>query len=148
MNNEPPSKKRIVGKRTYVCSISAKILLRVLGIASCLLLVYFAGNLVRLFLSRPEDIPFYPTVIILIFPVLFVSCGLYQGVRIFRVAKQVDVGVPLTRVNTADLPAPDSLVRASSQPVQAQEIVLLRASKETQDKHEEQLLRATVGGEE
>ena len=31
-------------------------------------------------------------------------------------SKSVDLGVPLTRANTADLPAPDSLVRASQEP--------------------------------
>ena len=50
--------------------------------------------------------------------------------------------IPITRANTADLPAPDSLVRASSEPLQAQDAVLLRAVEERQEKHEEQLLRA------
>ena len=38
----------------------------------------------------------------------------------------------LTRANTADLPAPDSLVRASAEPMQEQQAVLLRAATETQ----------------
>ena len=51
--------------------------------------------------------------------------------------------VPLTRANTAALAANDSLVRASKEPAQAQEGVLLRAaSGEAQAGREGQLLRA------
>jgi hypothetical protein len=52
--------------------------------------------------------------------------------------------VPLTRANTADLPAPDSLVRASSEPLQAQEAVLLRATAEGMETPLEQLVRASM----
>ena len=52
---------------------------------------------------------------------------------------------PLTRANTADLPAPDSLVRASSEPMQAQEAVLLRAAAEGQETPPEQLVRPARG---
>ena len=62
-------------------------------------------------------------------------------------AKQVPSVLPLTRANTADLPALDSLVRASSEPIQEQQSVLLRAATETQERHDEQLVRA-VGGPE
>ncbi len=148
MNNEPLSGKRIVGKSAYVGTISAKIALRVFGAASCLLPVYFGWNLVRLFFARPEGIPFFPTVFMLLIPALCLAGGLFNGMRAIKIARQIDAGVFLTHVNTADLPAPDSLVRASSQPTQAQETVLLRASKETQEKHEEQLLRATAGGQQ
>ena len=54
---------------------------------------------------------------------------------------------PLTRANTADLPAPDTLVRASSEPMQAQQAVLLRAAAEGQETPQEEMLRASVGQE-
>ena len=50
-------------------------------------------------------------------------------------------GIPLTRANTANLPAPNSLVRASVEPQQAQEAVLLRAAAEGVDTPPEQLVR-------
>lgn len=56
--------------------------------------------------------------------------------------------IPLTRVNTADLPAPEILVRASSEPPQAQESMLLRAAAEGQETPPEQLVRAFVGQEQ
>ena len=61
--------------------------------------------------------------------------------------KQMDPGVPLTRANTADLRASDSLVRASSEPIQAQQAVLLRAAAEGMETQPEQLVRASVGQE-
>ena len=57
-------------------------------------------------------------------------------------------GVPLTRANIGHLPAPDSLVRASAEPVQEQQSVLLRAATEGMERHEEQLVRASTGGTE
>ena len=59
-------------------------------------------------------------------------------------AETIDPGVPLTRHNVADLPAPDSLVRASSEPMQAQQAVLLRAAAQGQETLPEQLVRASV----
>ncbi len=56
--------------------------------------------------------------------------------------------VPLTRANVGDLPAPASLVRASQEPMQANEGVLLRAATQSQGEHEEQLLRAVAEGPE
>ncbi len=79
------------------------------------------------------------------FALIAAAWGLLRwGVERVKKASTINV-VPITRANTADLPANDSLVRASSQPAQAQEGVLLRASGETQDKCEEQLLRASAG---
>ena len=53
-------------------------------------------------------------------------------------------GIPLTRANFSRIPAPESLVRASSEPMQAQESVLLRAAAEEETRPEE-MLRAVEG---
>ena len=53
--------------------------------------------------------------------------------------------VPLTRANARHLPVPDSLVRASQEPLQVQQSVLLRAAMETTEGPEEQWLRASAG---
>ena len=70
------------------------------------------------------------------------------GSRAIKRADHIEPGLPFTRANTANLPAPDSLVRASAEPLQAQQSVLLRAATETLERHEEELLRASVGGRE
>lgn len=62
-------------------------------------------------------------------------------------SENVDIA-PLTRANIADLPASESLVRASGAPMQEQETALLRAANNKQDEHEEQLLRAASGQQE
>ena len=74
---------------------------------------------------------------------------LYLGRRAMKQVAKVEHVVPLTRANTAALPANDSLVRASQEPAQAQEGVLLRvAAGEAQAGKEEQLLKAAAGGQE
>ena len=57
-------------------------------------------------------------------------------------ADNIHPGIPLTRASAADLLPPDTLVRASSEPVQAQEAVLLRAAEEGLPTPPEQLVRA------
>ena len=57
----------------------------------------------------------------------------------------IDPGVPLTHANAANLLAPDSLVRASSEPIQEQQTVLLRAVAAEQQTPPEQLVRASSG---
>lgn len=93
-----------------------------------------------------------PLIIIMFYTIVSASLGLltYYFTRsaihgIVR-AKSIDPGVPLTRANTGDLPASDSLVRASEEPLQAQQNILLRAATETLESQEEELLRASVGG--
>ena len=71
----------------------------------------------------------------------------YLGGRTIKEAVRINTGIPLTRANAADLPAPESLVRASSEPLQAQEAVLLRAAAEGMETPPEQLVRAVNGQE-
>ena len=73
------------------------------------------------------------------------AIGLWWGKR--RTWKAVEAIQPIDAANTADLPAPDSLVRASSEPLQAQEGVLLRAAAHEQETPPEQLVRAAGGTE-
>jgi len=51
--------------------------------------------------------------------------------------------VPVTRANTADLPADESLVRASQEPAQEDQSILLRAAADATQTPVEQLLRPT-----
>ena len=54
---------------------------------------------------------------------------------------------PFMNAHAAKLPASDSLVRASEEPLQAQQSILLRAAIETTEKQEDELLRASAGGQ-
>ena len=60
----------------------------------------------------------------------------------FNKSHSIDAGIPLTQAEMNDLPPPDTLVRASQEPMQLQQATLLRAATETSEAHEEQLLRA------
>ena len=85
---------------------------------------------------------------LLIGAVMFVGFSfalLTYGIRALDEARQTDAGIPLNRTNTGDLSAPESLVRAAQEPLQAQEAILLRAVAETSEKQEAELLRATTG---
>ena len=79
------------------------------------------------------------------------TCGassLYlRGRQAFQNAQRKKLDIPFTRANIADLPAPQSLVRASEEPTQAQETILLRAATSAQasETPAEQLVRPMEG---
>ena len=70
---------------------------------------------------------------------LFVS---YIGAKIVREGKEMATGVPLTRANTGQLPAADTLVRPSQAPRKSQQAELLRAAGQGPATPPQQLLRA------
>ena len=69
------------------------------------------------------------------------SVLVYMGICSVQEAREMDPGQPLTRANTADLPAPDSLVRASQESPQEQKALLLRPTPPTPRIPSEQLVR-------
>ena len=77
---------------------------------------------------------------------LLFGCGAFACINALRgslhEASSIKVNTLLTRPNTADLPAIDSLVRASSVPTQAHATVLLRPAVEVQETRPEELMRA------
>ena len=68
------------------------------------------------------------------------------AIKCLHKAEEINPGIPITRANSADLSASESLVRASTEPTQAQQAVLLRAAAEGVDTPPEEMLRA-VGQE-
>ena len=153
MKQEPV--KRIVSKKKYVATLGKMTLLSIYGFG-----VIVAGLFTILFMClcigeyryneelayREHDHQFVAigAVISGICMVLF----MIHAIRVLCGVTRFDPGIPLTRANTGGLPAIDSLVRASAEPIQAQETVLLRAATETTERQEEQLLRALAAGQE
>jgi hypothetical protein len=144
--------KRIVSKGRYAALLGRKIGFSTFGLALlffCLLsalTMVFALVVLRTELNNRADKILFPIVTSLLgVGALYLG---HLGRRTIREAKQIETGVPLTRANTADLPAPDSLVRASAEPMQEPQAVLLRAATESVERHEEQLVRASAGGTE
>ena len=75
-------------------------------------------------------------------------CGLsyLSAIAFKRSSDEIHPGIPIRPANTADLPASDSLVRASEEPRQLQRNVLLRSG--APPLMPEQLLRPAAYGEE
>ena len=154
---EPKTGKRIVSKGAYVKAQGQLAGLNVLGIGlliaatgfGILVVIEIFWTIVAMFsVGQQPDLQnlVMPGIAALILSGIAYFCG-KAGIHSLNQAQRINPGVPLTRANTADLPAPDTLVRASSEPLQAQEAVLLRAAAEGQEKHEEQLVRAVNGQE-
>jgi hypothetical protein len=151
MNQSPQTEKqtgkRIVSKGEYARKQGRRLWL---GLKSCAALLCLPALLVVGYFQQPASsgcIQVDPRngigyrVFIALF---FVPASIFAAKQIFRDFQQIDPGVPLTRANTADLPAPDSLVRASEEPMQEQQAVLLRAAAQRHETSPEQLVRPTA----
>jgi hypothetical protein len=151
-SQEPDKRElRVVSKGRYLCHVVTKFLLR--GTGCCLIMGTVVVGMFAVFIAVDH---FYPRLVynevtdasqaamiggLAVFAVIVLPL-LWVFYRLFVKASQMEPVVPLTRANTAGLPAPESLVRASQEPAQEQQAVLLRAATQTQERHEEQLLRA------
>lgn len=72
------------------------------------------------------------------------SVGLFCGCKsFFTSAREIEPVAPITRHNTGDLPAVETLVRPSELPPSHQQTELLRAARHGQETPAEELLRAT-----
>jgi len=141
--------RRIVSKGEYAANIAWKGIASSLG-AGLLLMILMCMFLVGLFawmmVSRTPHGGLNAGLVLSI--TLFFGILISAAVYVYRLGKReimttlrMDVGVPLTRANTADLPAPDFLVRASEKPSEEQGSILLRAAYETNATPADQLLR-------
>ena len=99
--------------------------------------LYFIGMMVRVLYHNHSGPKIFGGIVALsITAVWFLQ--IRWRIKQLRSAEPV---VPLTCANIVHLPASDSLVRASSEPVHDQQTELLRAAVETQATPAEQLLR-------
>jgi hypothetical protein len=147
--------KRIVSKGEYTEAKSVALLLS-LGVLACGMGVGFLVIIIRFTwgFERANDSPadydyafnYFWGSIILLLPLIIITYFLgSKGNQSWTAVRQMQ---PLPHVDAADLSAPESLVRASEEPVREQQAVLLRAATETAERHERQLVRAAEGREE
>ncbi len=143
MNSTPKTGKRIVSRREYVARVKEKAYLSSVGAGLCLLCLACLLGICLVFWNTKTlpnaYIPFFMFLVITM--VAGAVFTLHIGLRTVKEAKQINIGVLLTRANAADLPAPDSLVRASEEPLQKQRAELLRATTKGEQTPAEQLLR-------
>lgn len=171
MNQSAKTGKLIVSKGEYARLQGKRAQASLIGVGSMLLAVLsgFAGAsliailgyhlyfptrrfLLDMFVFKSNDHPQDTLINIVLFDgggivVLFGLAYLYGtfGYDQLKEAREIDPGVPLTRSNAADLSAPESLVRASVEPIQEQQAVLLRAAIEVTQTPPEELVRASTG---
>jgi hypothetical protein len=157
MNQSPQTGKRIVSKGEYAKAQRKRAALFSLGVSLIVAalggILAFASILLplgRYMREFPEAdfVWLYPIITVAGLIIFVLAAGLLAhivrvgAIFMFKKANAIDPGIPIHRVPPADLPAPDSLVRASEEPRQEPQAVLLRAATQTQERHEEQLVRA------
>ena len=150
MKQEQQTGKRIVSKREYAALVGKREVRRwgsvglAVAVALCLLPAVFC----LIYMVSVSGLGWKGLCLLL---ALVCFAAAWEMKKVAEKAMQEALSklsvVPLTRGNSADLPAPDSLVRASSEPMQAQEAVLLRAALEVQETPPEELVRAVNGQE-
>lgn len=145
------TRKRIVSKGEYVANTGKKAALASYG--TTVFLTGIAASAITLFLImrllwnlRAVESTSGITLIVLLTGITgSASYALFcYGKKALKEGKDLDAGIPLTRANTGDLPAVDSLVRASQEPIEGQENFLLRAAQHGQGTPSEQMVRASA----
>lgn len=141
--------KRIVSKGAYVQAQTDRAFMGIVGVglwaamAFVALLIVGCSIVLCLCLAEKSFLAAGGCLLAIVgLALLARMCG-RMGLEAMQEVNTIDPGVPFTRANTADLPAPDMLVRASAEPIETQATVLLRAAAVEPEKHEEQLLRAS-----
>jgi len=141
MDQPPKRKQRIVSKSQYVQALSKRLGLTSMG-CGLMILTYLCG-VTAIFLISPQIlgglIGFAAS---MGFGLLACALGKWSFDS-FRRAKTIDPGVPLTQKVVETLPAEESLVRASEEPTQTQQAILLRAATPDDSTPSEQLVRPT-----
>lgn len=151
MNTLPNPAKRIVSKSRYVVVQAERAfwwldsLLFYLVAALCLVIVLgFACGLLRhapLPLIR-EIVTTQHVWMLLSLPGLIYLCSTVGKWCLTR-SRKIEPVVPLLARTEHSLPAPDILVRASQQPFQTQQSVLLRSAMQSEQTPPEQLVRSS-----
>jgi len=141
MDQPPKNKKRIVSKGQYVQAQGKRI-----GIGSAGVGLLFLSALFALFAFLSIGFAIVTSKVLYgIFVGVVCAAASFQlgswGLASLRHANTIDPGVPLTRQVADTLPAEESLVRASEEPVQEQQAVLLRAATSDRETPSDQLVR-------
>ena len=138
-------KKKLVPKEKYLAYLAEKVGLTVLGIGVVimgvlLILMGTIGEVVLVMTEENRRISVALAVFCLIAVIISFCVALYGG-SLIREARSLQPLAPITRYNTTQLPAVESLVRPSSVPSLPQEHTLLRAAVATEETPADELLR-------
>jgi hypothetical protein len=159
MNSNFPRRKRILSKGQYVFHLGKKVTLAPFGcllcllgglgllIALCMAITVVSGWLSLLFSQNSIDLGILVTGFVVMGLTGSLSlASLWTGLKAIEAVTEMEPVAPLTRHTAEQLPEPESLVRASSEPAIEQSDVLLRAAHPGQETPAEELLRAHENG--
>ena len=159
MDEQNPG-SRIVSRREYVCKQMERALTASMGGCFGLLATFCAILALSLIIGAILVILCSSAGIVGSIVILFLSLvgAMFPGIIavvmfcyssiLFKEARMLDPGIPFTQVNTANLPAEETLVRASVEPIQQQQAVLLRGAIHSDTTPAEQLVRPAAGKSE
>jgi len=144
INRRSKLNKRFVSRREYVAKTRHKMALASIGIVMFCMGFVSIPIICRLFENMFQH--GYNVSMIEVFLACIIPLALpLLGAAAMKWGRTMDVGIPLTYNNTADLPAEDSLVRASQKPVQEQTSLLLRMAIPPQATPPEEMVRVAPG---
>lgn len=156
---DPYTPRRVVSPRRYLRYLIQKAVIGgvgaflfvsgILGIVVCVGLIIAALVAIAETFSKDNYASFWvQTIIFCLALLVFVGCvSLFfvrSGIHQMDKAGQLERLAPLTRQTAEQLPAEQSLVRASSEPSEVQQAVLLRAAGADTPTPPEELLRAVA----
>lgn len=146
MTDQHKPHRRIVSKTRFVACLASRGAHRAVGwlMFTCALVFVLIVLVILTGVVREGMPPIHDAIIVVGFGLLCIREAILIGQRSLKHASLMEPLAPLTRRTAADLPEPESLVRASEEPVQAAGKVLLRAVRDTQEEPVEELLRPTV----
>jgi hypothetical protein len=154
MTEPKPQKKRLVTLKEYLRNRATKVWLRssglVLIVSGVVVGVIFV--LGQIWYALTEILKGTQDGVSIVIAGLLLACLFYmlaallydRGTWNWKRANQLEDVELLKHDNVGQLPAEDTLLRASTEPTQAQEKVLLRAATGAEETPPEQLLRADV----
>ena len=154
--SEQKQEKQYVSRRDYLSTqrvrLFGAIIALSMGALSCIIFYYGVQSMYDIFLIDRNDDKYSPDflvgtgVVIICISVFFGWFILSLAKYIFSEMRAIDPGIPITPANIGNLPTDESLVRASQEPEQLQQSVLLRATQSNNTPSEE-LLRPTEAEE-
>jgi len=141
--------KRIVSKGEYIEIIggrfvgySALSILFLFGISGMIFTGLGACKILLTMMRGGDNVGLLPFILIVIIPAFLLSMGMTVMARAgFKSIAEEEAVVPLTRQTALDIPAEESLVRASSAQTLADETILLRPAQAQANTASEELLR-------
>lgn len=139
--SEQKQKKRYVGRTEYVVNVGKKSGLEAIKTLFTLLAIitFTIAFFILLLPSFREEASLFIGASVLLFSLTGFLC-VWLARKSHKLMAKIDLGTPINRRTVADLPEDESLVRASQEPEQLQQAVLLRAAQGN-DTPSDELLR-------